>query len=149
MYWKKKKKSPKNSIHEQGARCHFPWVGVEVGGISSHGDIARQLVHLIPCSLPDSVVPSLFCSGSRRSFNGAATSSYGRLSCAKSLQSCPTLCDSLDCRGSSVHGTSQARILQWVAIPFSRGIFPIQGSNPGLLHARKFPYCLSHQGRPH
>ena len=26
--------------------------------------------------------------------------------------------------GSSVHGTSQARILQWVAIPFTRGIFP-------------------------
>ena len=148
MYWKKKQKT-KNSIHEQGARCHFPWMGVEVGGISSHGDIARQLVHLIPCSLPDSVVPSLFCSGSRRSFNGAATPSYGRLSCAKSLQSCPTLCDSPDCRSSSAHGISQARVLQWIAIPFSRGIFPIQGSNPCLLLARKFPYWLSHQGRPH
>ena len=28
----------------------------------------------------------------------------------------------------------QARILEWVAMPFSRGIFPTQGSNPGLLH---------------
>ena len=42
---------------------------------------------------------------------------------AKSLQSCPTLCDPMDCSlpGFSVHGILQARILQWVAIPFSRG----------------------------
>ena len=32
-----------------------------------------------------------------------------------------------------VHGILQARILEWVAISFSRGIFPTQGSNPGLL----------------
>jgi len=38
-------------------------------------------------------------------------------------QSCPTLCNPLDCSppGSSVHGILQARILEWVAIPFSRG----------------------------
>ena len=38
-------------------------------------------------------------------------------------QLCPTLCNSMDCSppGSSVHGISQARILQWVAISFSRG----------------------------
>ena len=38
-------------------------------------------------------------------------------------QSCPTLCDPIDCDplGSSVHGILQARILEWVAIPFSRG----------------------------
>jgi len=36
---------------------------------------------------------------------------------------CPTLCEPMDCSlpGSSVHGISQARILQWVAIFFSRG----------------------------
>ena len=38
-------------------------------------------------------------------------------------QSCPTLCDPVDCSppGSSVHGILQARILEWVAISFSRG----------------------------
>ena len=43
--------------------------------------------------------------------------------CAKSLQSCLTLCDPMDhsLPGSSVHGILQARILQWVAIPTSRG----------------------------
>ena len=37
-------------------------------------------------------------------------------------QSRPTLCDPMDCSppGSSVHGISQARILEWVAISFSR-----------------------------
>ena len=39
--------------------------------------------------------------------------------------------------GSSVHGILQARILEWVAISFSRGIFPTQGSNPGLPHCRQ------------
>ena len=38
-------------------------------------------------------------------------------------QSCPTLCDPVDCSlpGSSLHGILQARILEWVAISFSRG----------------------------
>ena len=38
-------------------------------------------------------------------------------------RSCPTLCNPMDCSppGSSVHGVLQARILEWVAIPFSRG----------------------------
>ena len=51
-------------------------------------------------------------------------------------QSCPTLCDSMDSSppGFSIHGVFQARILEWVAISFSRGIFPTQGLNPGLLH---------------
>ena len=42
--------------------------------------------------------------------------------CAQSPQSSPTLCNSVDCSspGSSVHGILQARILKWVAIPFSR-----------------------------
>ena len=40
---------------------------------------------------------------------------------AKSLQSCPTLCNPMDCSlpGSSVHGIFQARVLEWVAIAFS------------------------------
>ena len=39
------------------------------------------------------------------------------------VQLCPTLCDPMDCRplGSSVCGISQSRILEWVAIFFSRG----------------------------
>ena len=75
-------------------------------------------------------------------------------------QSCPTLCDPMDCSppGSSVHGILQARVLECVAISFSRGsswprggtgvgchfllqgIFLTQGWNPGLLHYRQNLY---------
>ena len=53
-------------------------------------------------------------------------------------QTSSTVCDPMDCSpaGSPVHGILQARILEWIAIPFSRGFFPTQGSNPGLLHFR-------------
>ena len=41
-------------------------------------------------------------------------------------QSRPTLCNPMDCSppGHSVHGIIQERILEWVAIPFSRGSSP-------------------------
>ena len=44
------------------------------------------------------------------------------LAAAKSIQSCPTLGDPMDCSllGSSVHGIFQARILEWDAIAFSK-----------------------------
>ena len=47
-------------------------------------------------------------------------------------QSYPTLCNPMDCSlpGSSVHGILQARILEWVPIPFSRGDLP----DPGIEH---------------
>ena len=43
--------------------------------------------------------------------------------CAKSLQSCSTVCSPMDCSlpGSSIHGILQARIPEWVAMPSSRG----------------------------
>ena len=50
--------------------------------------------------------------------------------------------------GSSVHGILQARILEWVAIPFYMGIFLAQGSNLGLLHCRQIFYHLNYQGSP-
>ena len=42
---------------------------------------------------------------------------------AQSLQPCPTLCDPIDCSppGSSVHGSLKARVLEGIAMPFSRG----------------------------
>ena len=62
-------------------------------------------------------------------------------------QLCPTLSDPMECSppGSSVHGILQARILEWVLSP---GIFPTQGSNPGLPHCRRSLYQLKHQGSP-
>ena len=49
------------------------------------------------------------------------------------------LCSPMDCSlpGSTVHGISQARILDWVAISFSRGPSLGQGLNPHLLCGRQ------------
>ena len=48
---------------------------------------------------------------------------YSLRRCAKSLQLCSTLCNPMDGSppGSSVHGVLQPRILEWVAMPSSRG----------------------------
>ena len=54
---------------------------------------------------------------------GSLPRAYPVCICAKSLQSCLTLCNPMDCRPpvSSVPGILQARILEWVAMPSSRG----------------------------
>ena len=64
--------------------------------------------------------------------------------CMLVTQSCPTLCDPMDCSppGFSVHGILQIRILEyWVAIPFSRG-FSRPRDRPGSpeLQADYLPY---------
>ena len=52
---------------------------------------------------------------------GSVTPASVAAEAAKSLQSCPTLCDPIDCslRGSPVPGILQARVPEWVAIAFS------------------------------
>ena len=64
--------------------------------------------------------------------------------CCLVAQSCPTLWDPMDCSppGSSVHGISQARVLEWVTYhALLQGIIPIQGLNLCLLHCRQILYC--------
>ena len=53
------------------------------------------------------------------------------------------LCNSMECNlpGSSVHGILQARMLEWVAMPSSRGLSP-QGPNPYLLRLRYWRQIL-------
>ena len=65
-------------------------------------------------------------------------------------QSWPMLCDPIDCSPprSSVHDIPKARILKWVAVSSSRGIFPTQGLDADLSHCRQVLYCLSHQRSP-
>ena len=56
-------------------------------------------------------------------------------------QSCPTLCHSMDCSlsGSSVRGIFQARVLEWIAISFSRGSFqPRNRTQVSRIAGRRF-----------
>ena len=64
---------------------------------------------------------------------------------AKSLQSCPTLCDPKDCSppGSSVYGESPGKNTGVGSHSLLQGIFLTQGSNRGLLHCRQTLYHLS------
>ena len=65
-------------------------------------------------------------------------------------QSCATLCDPMDCSPpvSSVHGILQASILEWVAIPFSRGSSQARDQTWVSCIGRVILYHLSHQGSP-
>ena len=68
------------------------------------------LLLLRPTPLPDNVV------------SGIMALKDVCVCCVSVAQSCLTLCDPMDYSslGSSVYGILQARILEWVAIPFSR-----------------------------
>ena len=63
-------------------------------------------------------------------------------------QLCLTLWDPIDCIPPAPlsMGILYGRILEWVAMPSSRGIFPAQGLNPGLPHCRRILYHQGHQG---
>ena len=67
------------------------------------------------------------------------------LSEVKVAQSCLTLCNPMD---YAVHGILQARILEWVAFPFSSGSSRPRDRTRGLLHFRWILYQLSYQGSP-
>ena len=72
-----------------------------------------------------------------------------RSAAAKSLQPCPTLCDPINGSppGSSVHGISQARILEWLPFP-SPGDLPNPRTEPTSPALQADSLLLSHQGSP-
>ena len=65
-------------------------------------------------------------------------------------QSCLTLCNPMDCSppGSSVHEIFQARILEWVAISFSRGSSQPRDRTQVSCTSCRFFYQLSYRGSP-
>ena len=66
------------------------------------------------------------------------------------IQSCPTLWDPMDCSlpGSCVHRDFLGKNTGVGSHALLQGIFPTQGSNPGLRHCRQILYQLSHKGSP-
>ena len=65
-------------------------------------------------------------------------------------QSCPALDDPTDCSppGSSVLGDAPDKNTGMSCYALLQGVFPTQGSKPGLPHCRWILYCLSYQGSP-
>ena len=68
----------------------------------------------------------------------------------KSLSCVRLFCYPMDCSlpGSSVHRDSPGKNIGVGCHALLQGIFPIQGSSPGLPHCRQILYQLSHQGSP-
>ena len=64
----------------------------------------------------------------------------------KVTQLCPTLCDPIDCTYSPWNSPGQNTGVGSLCL--LQGIFPTQGSNPGLPHCRRILYQLSHKGSP-
>ena len=123
------------------------------GNCCSVAKLCLTLCHPMDCSPPGSSVHRIsqtrilewvsisFSRGSSQPRDQSGISSIGRRVlyhwamweapratwvCAKSLPSCLTLCNHVyvNLLGSSVHGILQARILEWVAMPSSRGSSP-------------------------
>ena len=63
-------------------------------------------------------------------------------------QLCPTLCDPMDCSlsGSSIHGIFQARVLEWIAISFSRGSsWPRNRTQVSHIAGRRFTFWATRE----
>ena len=76
---------------------------------------------------------------------------YRYAAAAKSLQSCPTLCDPIDGSpsGSSVPGILQARTLEWVAISFSSALkWKVKGKLLSCVRLLVTPWTAAHQALP-
>ena len=69
---------------------------------------------------------------------------------AQSFQTCPTVCDPMDCSppASSVHGILQARILEWVVMPFSRGSSQLRDQVHNPMQWKHSLNPLNEQGSP-
>ena len=94
------------------------------------------IIHIRPCTL-SFAIQNIFSLNLLHSYAAAA----------KSLQSCPTLCDPIDSPpGSSVPGILQARTLEWVAISFSNA-WKWKVKVKSLSHVRLFatPWTAAYQ----
>ena len=83
--------------------------------------------------------------------NKARSQRTATATAAKSLQSCPTLCDPRDGSppGSPVPGTLQARTLQWVAISFSNAWkWKVKGKSLSCARVLATPWTAAHQAPP-
>ena len=93
----------------------------------------------------DPTQPNTYIHNAKKKYTHSFT---GKVLAVIIVQSHPTLCDPMDCSppGSSVHSDSPGKNTGVGSLALLQGIFPTQGSNPGLPHCRQILYHLSHQG---
>ena len=135
-----------------GVGCHVLLQRMKVKSDSELTQSCLTLSNPMDCSPPDSSVHGIF--QARVLEWGAIAFSQHRASDDYILtlryvlylvaQSCPTLCNPRDCSlpDTSVHGDSPGKNTRVGDLSLLQGIFPTQGSNPGLPHCRQILYQL-------
>ena len=93
---------------------------LRIGEISKEESVVKKIEH---CPEHHIVLWSRYCYIISILQDEKLKLGKGYVKWSEVAQSCPTLCDPMDCSlpGFSVHGIFQARVLEWVAISFSRG----------------------------
>ena len=133
-----------------GLGYHFLLQCMKVKSESEVAQLCPTLSDPMDCSLPGSSVHGIF--QARVLEWGAIAFSSKHLypspihdnvlkKSSEVVQSCSTLCDPMDCSlpGSSVHGIFQARVLEWVAVSFSRWSFqPMDRTRVSIIAGRCF-----------
>ena len=116
---------------------------MSLNGVCNLVYFINLLIHLLASAIP----PAHILKHTRKTFFFKIHIYWDMLLCLIT-QSCPTLCDPVDCSppGSSVHGDSPGKNSGMGCHSLLQGIFLIQGSNPGLSNCRRSLYCLSHRG---
>ena len=115
------------------------------GSRSSSGWLGPWLLLLLPCYLRQF---HLLSTGWER--KGLVFTSLEKVK-VKVAQSCPTLCDPMDCTipwTVFIPWNSPGQNTGVSSLSLLQGIFPTQGSNPGLPYCRRILYQLSYQGSP-
>ena len=136
-----------------GVGCHFLLQCMKVKNESEVTQSCPTLSDPVDCSPPGSSIHGIFQARGLELGAIAFSECIVRGVYSKSLrvrniwsENGSVVSDSLQPHGLYCLWNLQARILEWIAFPFSGGIFPTQGSNPGLPNCRWILYQLSHKG---
>ena len=135
------------------SRCSLPWTrGISSLKFYKHTQISSILIKIFPQPIfPSHPLLSLATSSSWSIFLLYIVNQgfWKKVKESEVTQCCLPLCYPMDCSlpGSSVHEIFQAKILEWVAISFSRrSSWPRDQTRVSCIVCRRF-YCLSHKGR--
>ena len=120
-----------------GVGCHFLLQCMKVKSESEVAQLCPTCSNPMDCSPPGSSVHGIF---------QARVLEWGAIAFS---ESCSVMSNSLRPHGLYSPWNSPGQNTGVGSLSLFQGIFPTQGSNPGLLHCRWILYQLSHKGSPH
>ena len=113
-----------------------------------HRALGRNLIWKEPCQTLVKWLLRLHCESCKKLKKDSRAPFFPAAAAAKSLQSCPTLCDPIDGSpsGSTVPGILQTRTLEWVAISFSNAWrWKVKGKSLSCVQLLATPWTTAYQ----